>query len=179
MKEKLKQQMAENIQKFRMPRYEDLPNEGLYLEQITQYINSVLEPLGCMSITTSMISNYVKKGLIPNPVKKQYNSAHIAYLFFVVIVKNLVAIEDIALLIQMQQSSYPLPVAYNYFCVTLENALGYIFGLTDSIEKLGKTQSDEKDILFSLVYSAANVIHLHACFNAIRNEEKGAAKIVP
>ena len=179
MNTEMKHRLAEPVRDFRLPRYSEIPNVGLYLEQTTKYINSYLTPLGCPEVTASMVSNYVKKGLIPNPVKKQYNSAHIAYLFFVVIVKNLVAIEDIALLIQMQQSSYPLPVAYNYFCVTLENALGYIFGLTDSIEKRGKTQSDEKDILFSLVYSAANVIHLHACFNAIRNEEKGAAKIVP
>ena len=89
-----------------------------------------------------------------------------------VIVKNLVAMEDIALLIRMQQDSYPLPVAYDYFCSELENALGYIFGLKDSMEKLGRTRSDEKDILASLVYSAANTIHLHACFNAIRNQEK-------
>ena len=71
----------------------------------------------------------------------------------------------------MQQSSYPLPVSYDFFCGTLENALRYIFGLSDTIEELGTTRSDEKNILFSLVYSAANTIHLHACFNALRMEQ--------
>lgn len=170
----MKRRLAEPIRHFRMPRFAEIPNVGLYLEQTTKYINSYLIPLGCPEITSSMVSNYVKKGLIPNPIKKQYNSVHIAYLFFVVIIKNLVAIEDIVLLIQMQQSSYPLPVAYDYFCCELENALGYIFGLKHSMEQLGETQSDEKDILSSLVYSAANVIYLHTYFNAIRSEHGNA-----
>ena len=45
MKESVKQQMAESIKHFRMPRYNELPNEGLYLEQTTQYINHALAPL--------------------------------------------------------------------------------------------------------------------------------------
>lgn len=171
MNTEMKNRMAEPIRDFQLPRYSQLPDMGLYLEQTTKYINGYLAPLGCPEVTASMVSNYVKKGLIPNPIKKQYEPVHIAYLFFVVLVKNLVAIEDIALLIKMQQSSYSLPVAYDFFCGTLENALRYIFGLSDTMEELGTTRSDEKDILFSLVYSAANTIHLHACFNALRNDQ--------
>jgi len=111
-----KQRLAEPIRSFRMPRYGEIPAVGLYLEQTTKYINSHLAPLGCMEITASMISNYVKKGLIPNPVKKQYGADHIARLFFIAIVKNLVAMENIALLFEIQNASYPLPVAYDYFC---------------------------------------------------------------
>ena len=172
MNTELKVRIAEPIRNFRLPRFAELPTMGLYLEQTTKYINSYLSTLGCPEVTSSMVSNYVKKGLIPNPVRKQYEQSHIAYLFFIVIIKNLVAIEDISLLIKMQQDSYPLPVAYDFFCGTLENALHFIFGITDTVEDPGITESDEKDILFSLVYSAANAIHLHACFNAIRNEEK-------
>ena len=171
MNTEMKHRIAEPIRDFQLPRYDQLPGMGLYLEQTTKYINGYLAPLGCPEVTSSMVSNYVKKGLIPNPVRKQYEPVHIAYLFFVALVKNLVAIEDIALLIKMQQSSYPLPVSYDFFCGTLENALRYIFGLSDTIEELGTTRSDEKNILFSLVYSAANTIHLHACFNALRMEQ--------
>ena len=93
--------MAALIRKFRLARYEELPNMGLYLEQTVKYINSCLLPLGCLEITSSMVSNYVKKGILPKPVKKQYYAEHIAYLFFVAFAKNLVAIEDIGLLIEM------------------------------------------------------------------------------
>ena len=43
---------------FRMPRYDELPNVGLYLEQTVKYINECLSPLN-IPVTSSMISNYV------------------------------------------------------------------------------------------------------------------------
>lgn len=169
MKNEMKRLMAESIRGFRMPRYAEIPDVGLYLEQTTKYINGYLAPLGCLEITASMVSNYVKKGVIPKPVKKQYCAEHIAYLFFVALAKNLVAIEDIGLLIEMQRKTYTLPVAYDYLCDELENMLPYIFGEKESMENLGKTVTDEKTLLRSLVFSAANVIHLNACFRLIRS----------
>lgn len=171
MNTEMKRRMAESIRGFRLPRYNEIPNMGLYLEQTTKYINGFLAPLGCLEITSSMVSNYVKKGVIPKPVKKQYFAEHVAYLFFVALAKNMVAIEDIGLLIEMQRDTYTLPVAYDFMCSQLECTLEYIFGLRTTQEALGETESDEKNILSSLIFSAANVIHMHACFTLIRREQ--------
>lgn len=165
--------MAAPIRKFRMARYEDLPNMGLYLEQTVKYVNSCLLPLGCLEITSSMVSNYVKKGILPKPVKKQYYAEHIAYLFFVAFAKNMVSIEDIGLLIDMQKSSYPLSTAYNYLCSEMENNLFFIFGLKDTLDDVGETESDERNLMRNLIFSSAHVIHMHACFHHIRAERKG------
>lgn len=171
MNTEMKRRMTESIRGFRLPRYNEIPNMGLYLEQTTKYINGFLAPLGCLEITSSMVSNYVKKGVIPKPVKKQYFAEHVAYLFFVALAKNMVAIEDIGLLIEMQRDTYTLPVAYDFMCSQLECTLEYIFGLRTTQESLGETESDEKNILSSLIFSAANVIHMHACFALIRGEQ--------
>ena len=72
--------MRAAIEKFRMPRYREISDVGLYLEQTVKYINGVLAPLGCMEVTASMVSNYVKNGFVPAPVKKQYYADQIAYL---------------------------------------------------------------------------------------------------
>ena len=55
---------AARIRDFRLPRFHELPNVGLYLEQVTKYISDSLQPLGGLAITGSMISNYVKRGLV-------------------------------------------------------------------------------------------------------------------
>ena len=81
MKLETKQQISQSIADFRLPRYNEIPNVGLYLEQATKYVCEYLAPLGEYNLTPSMISNYVKKGLIANPVKKQYSREQIAYLF--------------------------------------------------------------------------------------------------
>ena len=151
------------IQGFHLPRYQDLPNMGLYLEQTTKYINHFLAPLGCIEITSSMISNYVKKGLIPSPVKKQYYADQIAYLFFISIAKQVLSMENIIALIERQRKTYTIPVAYDYFCMELENMLYFIFGLTDTVEDVGVTQTHERNMLRSLIVAAAQIIYLDRC----------------
>ena len=71
---------------YRMPRYKEIPNVGLYLEQTVKYINECLAPIE-ISITPSMLSNYVKKGYIDRPIKKQYYADQIAYAIYIVIIK--------------------------------------------------------------------------------------------
>ena len=168
METELKRRMADPVRGFRLPRYAEIPTVGLYLEQTIKYINSYLAPLGCLELTGSMVSNYVKKGLIPPPVKKQYFPEQISYLFFVAIAKNLMSMENIDLLISIQRSSYTLPVAYDYMCMELENMLWYHFGLKDTVEDIGITESDEKTLLRGLISSAANVIYLHSYFEQVR-----------
>lgn len=168
METELRRQMAESIRGFRLPRYAEIPTVGLYLEQTIKYINGFLAPLGCLELTGSMVSNYVKKGLIPAPVKKQYYPEQISYLFFVAIAKNLMSMENIDLLISIQRNSYTLPVAYDYMCRELENMLAFFFGLKDTVEDIGITESDEKTLLRGLISSAANVIYLHSYFEQVR-----------
>lgn len=156
---------AERISKFRMPRFYELPNVGLYLDQTTKYINGFLEPLGCVSITPSMISNYVKKGLIANPVKKQYNAEQIAYLFFIAVAKNALSMEDIQKLLDIQKKSYESQVAYDYFCTELENMLYYVFGIKESIDKVGTTNTEVKKMCSGLITAVSHIIHLHSYFD--------------
>ena len=77
MNSEMKRRMAASIRGLHLPRYAEIPNVGLYLEQVTKYINGYVAPLGCLELTTSMVSNYVKKGIIPKPIKKQYYAEHI------------------------------------------------------------------------------------------------------
>ena len=155
--------MKNSIQGFHMPRYQDIPNMGLYLEQTTKYLNHFLAPLGCMEVTSSMISNYVKKGLISSPVKKLYYADQIAYLFFIIIAKQVLSMENIIELSERQKKTYTIPVAYDYFCCELENMLYYVFGLSDSVAKIGVTATHEKTLLRSVIIAAAHIIYLDRC----------------
>ena len=168
MKAELKSKMAESIKNFHMPRYNELPNDGIYLEQTTQYINHILAPLGYIELTSSMISNYVKKGIIASPIKKLYYAEQIAYLFYIAIAKNVLSLEHIVQLREMQEKSYPKEIAYDYLCAEFENILFYVFGLKDTIEDIGHTKSDEKALFREVIISATNSIHLTNCFNALK-----------
>ena len=149
------------IEQFRMPRYREIPDVGLYLDQTVKYINRYLAPLVCMEITSSMVSNYVKKGYIKSPVHKQYDAKQIAYLFFIAVAKNVLSMESIAKMFGLMEGVYDEEVAYDYFCSELENVLSYIFGVQEDISYLGTTNSEEKDVLRSVIVAVANVIYVN------------------
>ena len=164
--------MSVNIREVHIPRYQELPNVGLYLDQVARYINSVLQALGCQEITTSMISNYVKKGYIASPVKKQYYAEQIAYLFFIAVAKNVLSMENISRLFGMQKRTYEAFVAYDYFCQELENMLQFIFGFKDKLEDVGTTASEAKKILRSAITAMAHIIYLSYCFEELKRTEQ-------
>lgn len=99
--------MIENIEGFRLPRYEQIPNVGLYLEQVVRYVNAHLAPLGESELTSSMVSNYVKQGLIPSPIKKAYTAEHLARLLFIAVVKPVVRLEGLRLMFGIQEVTIP------------------------------------------------------------------------
>ncbi len=171
MEQTTKKAIADAIGTFRLPAYTEIPDVGLFLEQVTKYIAEYLRPLPSFSVTPSMISNYVKKGLIANPVKKQYSREQIAYLFFIVVSKTVLALDDIQLLIHLQKESYPPQLAYDYFCQELCNILQYVFALKDSPDSVGTEHTDEKMILRNAIIAIAHKIYLDQCLTATRTEK--------
>ena len=151
---------AECIRNFRLPRYREIPNVGLYLEQTNKYLAAFLEPVLPGSLTPSMISNYVKKGLIDSPVKKQYGREQIAYLFFIAMAKNVLSLDALRGFILLQKQTYGLEKAYDYFVEEFENLLFFSFELKDSIEKVGEENTDEKRLLHSCIAAVTQIIYL-------------------
>lgn len=169
MDEKTRPSLAKTLASFHLPRYAEIPNVGFYLEQTTQYINGILAPLGCMEITSSMISNYVKKGLVNSPSRKLYYADQIAHLICVTILKSVLSLEHVGQLFAMQRLVYTDQVAYDYFCAELENILFFQFDLKDTVEHIGTTSSREKTMLRSAIIAVSHVIYLNHCFEAFQD----------
>ena len=64
--------------------FEDLPDLGLYMDQVTGYLNKHLGALSLSReeapLTPSMINNYVKNGHIARPTQKKYSREQLAAL---------------------------------------------------------------------------------------------------
>ena len=172
MKQNSKEEIKNLIKDFSLPRYSDIPNVGLYLEQVVKYISEYLEPLGSFSLTASMVSNYVKKDLIGNPVKKQYDREQIARLFFVAVAKNVLSMEDIRLLFEMQHETYEPRRAYDYFCSEFENVLQFVFGLKENLDTVGTDSNDTKTMLRNTIIAVAYKVYLDKYLAARHSEEK-------
>ena len=171
MTQQTKDALADAVRNFRLPRFEEIPDVGLYLEQVTKYANDCLAPLENVSLTGSMISNYVKRGLVSNPVKKQYNREQIAYLLYIAVTKNALSLDDISLLFDMQRRTHEVKAAYDYFCNELEDFIFFVFGLRDSVELADADTSDEKMILRNTIIAVAHQTYLNMCLRAIQSEQ--------
>ena len=152
--------MAADAASFRLPRYAQIPDIGLYLEQVVRYVNTHLAPLSEPELTLSMVSNYVKQRLIPPPQKKAYMAEHLARLLFIAVVKPVVPLDGLRLMFAIQEESYDLCTAYDYFCDELENMLGAAFGLAPAARELGETHSDAKDLLRNTISAIVNKVYL-------------------
>ena len=171
MEQMLRDHINASIETLHLPAYQEIPDVGLYLEQTAKYISDALAPIQDTPITGSMISNYVKKGYIPNPVKKQYDTEQIARLLFITIVKNSITMENIGRLFILQRNRYSPDIAYNYFCDELENVLMLTFGLKETYDQIGETDTREKQMLRSLIVAVANTIYLSDCFDRVNWDE--------
>lgn len=66
------------ISQYHIPRWEELPDFDLYMDQVTSLIDRYLAPLSNQEdplLTSAMVNNYVKFKLIDAPKKKVYKSS--------------------------------------------------------------------------------------------------------
>ena len=159
-----------------MPRYREIPNIGLYLDQTVKYINVVLHPLGCIEATPSMVSNYVKKGYITKPVKKQYNEQQIAYLLFIMIAKLVLSMDNIETLFKKQQEISSVRETYDSFCENFERTLRQTFGLLSDGDPAGRNplretgpEDDSARLLNSVITTVSNAIYISHCFEIMKS----------
>ena len=171
MEQNIGEKVSARIQGFKLPGYDQIPDVGLYLEQTVRFIDDRLALLPNVSITNSMMSNYVKKGLIKNPVKKLYDREQIAYLIFIALAKSVLSLDDIHLLIELQGKSYPPRQAYEYFVAEFMNVLHYVFGLKEKPDDVGVDNTEEKTLLRNTIISVALKVYLDTCF-AVIHENK-------
>lgn len=171
MNQNVKDKIIASVMGFKLPAYDEIPDIGLFLEQTTQYISEFFKDFESITVTSSMISNYVKKGIVANPVKKQYGRNQIAYLIFIVVAKTVLSLEDIQLMISIQKQTYTEKRAYEYFAREFENILFYVFGAKEKLDVVATEESDEKTMLRNMVITVAHKMYLDKLFSVLQQEK--------
>lgn len=89
---------------------EDIPNIGLYMDQITTFMDEQLAACKRYEsdkiLTKTMINNYAKNDLLPPPVKKKYSKEHLLTLLFIYYFKNILSISDIQTILNPLTEKY-------------------------------------------------------------------------
>ena len=87
----------DELEKFDLPDWEDLPQLDLYMDQVILLLNRYLAPMVGEEkyVTASIINNYVRMKVMPPPVKKRYARTHLAYLIIICTLKQSLSISCI------------------------------------------------------------------------------------
>lgn len=77
--------------------WEQLPDFSLYMDQVISYMpRQVLALEGEEKLTSAMVNNYIKEGLLPRAQGKRYTKEHIAYLTAICVLKQVLSVKELA-----------------------------------------------------------------------------------
>ena len=103
---------------FSYPKWEEIPNIDLYLDQVLLYVNQVCAPISPdkeKGLTASMVNNYVKHGYLTKPDKKKYQRKQIARLIAITTLKSVFSIQEIAQTLNSLQTQASSDQLYDAF----------------------------------------------------------------
>jgi DNA-binding transcriptional MerR regulator len=81
-------EILKRLEGCRLPEWDELPDFGLYMDQLVTYVARTFPGIsGRLDLTSSMINNYVKAGLIDKPTGKKYSREALAQLLMISLMK--------------------------------------------------------------------------------------------
>ena len=146
------------IEHFHIIRSNEFPDLDLYMDQVLAYLSRQLSVFKIDPedniITSSMINNYVKFGIVPPPEGKKYNRRHLAYIYAVCFLKQVLRLDEIKQLVDTLLEGKNEKQVYNYFCDEQEKALRACCLVGEPVEE-NSLDGDYTDL--ALKYAATSI----------------------
>lgn len=117
--------LKKQMQQHRPAAWDELPDIALYMDQIISYMpRQLMNIRSGEDLTSAMVNNYIKDGLVPRAEGKRYHPEHVGYLTAVCTLKKVLTVRDIGALISAGQAAgKDSRQLYDYFCKELSGAL--------------------------------------------------------
>lgn len=129
----LKQQLAQQ----RPDSWDDLPDIPLYMDQVVGYLARQLVSVGDGdALTSAMINNYIKDGLVERANGKKYGQEHLAYLTAITALKQVMSVREMKVLTTVGRELRAPQRQYEYFCHYLDQAMA------DAADRLDEDTAD-------------------------------------
>ncbi len=145
---------------YRLPAWEEIHDIGLYMDQVVTLLRQYLDYLPPelkeeQVITPAAINNYVRKKIMPEPVKKKYYRTHIAYLIMICTLKQCMSIATLQTMIPMGLSDAELERTYTAFASRhrasalffIEQVREVAAGILDHDERTEISTNDTVDLI--------------------------------
>ncbi len=125
------EELKRRLREERPQEWDAFPDIGLYMDQIISYMPRQLIHFNEEeSLTSAMVNNYIKEGMLPRAEGKRYSRTHLAYLTAICALKQVLSVKEAS---QLIAAGTGLPgretqALYGYFCAELDAALSETAG---------------------------------------------------
>lgn len=121
--EELKQ-LKRRLEEERPVPWEELPDIALYMDQVISYMpRQKIRFDESEQITSAMVNNYIKDGVVPRADGKRYGREHLGFLTAVCTMKKVLSVSQIKTLFDAIPEGSEPQVLYGYFTQALDRAL--------------------------------------------------------
>ena len=150
-------EIQERMRSQRPVNWEQLPDFPLYMDQVLSYMDrQILRFEEDDGLTSAMVNNYTKSGLLPRAEGKKYNRTHLAYLTAICVLKRVMSAKDMEMVLAAQlEQRQNVGEGYDQFRDSLDKALNLI---TEMMEAYNQPEDiADAAIHFALLAYAAEV----------------------
>lgn len=150
--------LRESLRQKRPMDWDALPDIPLYMDQVLSYMDrQVIRSEEGDTLTSAMVNNYTKSGLVPRAEGKKYSREHLCYLTAICVLKQVLSAKDMALVVERKvDEGEPVEALYRLFCESLDQAL---LGSADEMEAyLEEDRLADGAIHFALLAYAAGLV---------------------
>ena len=152
-------ELKQRMEQGRPASWEQLPDIALYMDQIISFMPRQLIHFNDRdTLTSAMVNNYIKDGLVPRAEGKRYGPIHLGYLTAVCALKKVLPVRGIGTLFSAVQERNKTPeYLYNYFLQALDQAL------TDTASSLNEDAQREDLARMALEFALRSYANQLAC----------------
>ncbi len=152
------------MEKIQLPRWDQLSEIELYMDQLLSFINS---HLSCVRLddspvlTRSMVNNYVKNGIVKPPKKKQYKRYHQAYIIVVILLKPCFSMSEITKMIEIYNhlDNHSFQTDYDHFIEIYEKSLSDVLEHGTISYRMFTQPTPEQELMISAIHTS--VLHFY------------------
>ena len=134
--------------------YESMPDIDLYMDQVLAFLSR--RRVSCRegdNLTSAMINNYIKDGLVPRANGKKYNREHLVYLSLVSRLKQVLPVRDMIALLRADMPASGHADYYEHFRSLL----------SDAIDRVEQAQSGDTLSAAAMELALSSYVNKIAC----------------
>lgn len=153
------EELKSKLETARPEEWQLIPDIDLYMDQVIAYMKR--QHIGLEdddeTLTSAMINNYTKSGLLPRAKGKKYNREHIEYLTSICLLKQILSVNETGILLNEQIKHKSIDEFYNAYKEVIDREY------TNTAECLTKTDKRSEISQMAVELAVSSYVQRYAC----------------